>query len=211
IFCWLVTQVPTKEKVDALSAELRIRSNILDHDSSFNDSVYNWCYSSTVLSKTLSLIVQLPPAVATYVYRIIYKNREIAPVDNSLDYGANFSHMLRFDSTGMWKCQCSYDSHDIEHYTNAKFMDYTTDNMSIYPLPIGVMIELDLAYKLYSAFGNWFTGSKSLLAQAMNKIMKSNPALYVLREHIRKRLQLYSSEPTEPHLSSQNYEEIFSN
>nr|GFA42576.1 pre-mRNA-processing-splicing factor 8A [Tanacetum cinerariifolium] len=123
-------------------------------------------------SKTLSLIVQLPPAVATYVYRIIYKNTEIAPADNSLDYGANFSHMLRFDSTGMWKCQCSYDSHDIERYTSAKFIDYNTDNMSIYPLPIGVMIRLDLAYKLYFAFGNWFTGSKPLLAQAMNKIMK---------------------------------------
>lgn len=41
--------------------------------------------------------------------------------------------------------------------------------------------------------------------------MQSNPALYVLRERIRKGLQLYSSEPTEPYLSSQNYGEIFSN
>ncbi|XWS16478.1 hypothetical protein CRYUN_Cryun34aG0091300 [Craigia yunnanensis] len=104
-----------------------------------------------------------------------------------------------------------YDSHDIERYTRAKFMDYTTDNMSIYPSPTGVMIGLDLAYNLHSAFGNWFPGSTPLLAQAMNKIMKSNPALYVLRERIRKGLQLYSSEPTEPYLSSQNYGEIFSN
>ncbi|KAK1263499.1 hypothetical protein QJS04_geneDACA009497 [Acorus gramineus] len=104
-----------------------------------------------------------------------------------------------------------YDSHDIERYTRAKFMDYTTDNMSIYPSPTGVMIGLDLAYNLHSTFGNWFPGSKPLLAQAMNKIMKSNPALYVLRERIRKGLQLYSSEPTEPYLSSQNYGEIFSN
>lgn len=106
------------------------------------------------------------------------------------------------------------------------------------------MIGIDLAYNLHSAFGNWFPGSKPLLAQAMNKIMKvrflyfisisfhilnyisvflslslshfyfffqSNPALYVLRERIRKGLQLYSSEPTEPYLSSQNYGEIFSN
>ncbi|KAJ0966420.1 hypothetical protein J5N97_027558 [Dioscorea zingiberensis] len=65
-----------------------------------------------------------------------------------------------------------YDSHDIERYTRAKFMDYTTDNMSIYPSPTGVMIGLDLAYNLHSAFGNWFPGSKPLLAQAMNKIMK---------------------------------------
>ena len=42
-------------------------------------------------------------------------------------------------------------------------------------------------------------------------IMKANPALYVLRERIRKGLQLYSSEPTEPYLSSQNYGELFSN
>ena len=35
----------------------------------------------------------------------------------------------------------------------------------------------------------------------MNKIMKANPALYVLRERIRKGLQLYSSEPTEPYLN----------
>ena len=39
----------------------------------------------------------------------------------------------------------------------------------------------------------------------------ANPALYVLRERIRKALQLYSSEPTEPYLSSQNYGELFSN
>jgi hypothetical protein len=36
----------------------------------------------------------------------------------------------------------------------------------------GVMIGIDLAYNLHSAFGNWFPGSKTLLAQAMNKIMK---------------------------------------
>lgn len=75
----------------------------------------------------------------------------------------------------------------------------------------GVMIGIDLAYNLHSAFGNWFEGVKPLIIQAMAKIMKANPALYVLRERIRKGLQLYSSEPTEPYLSSQNYGELFSN
>jgi pre-mRNA-processing factor 8 len=42
-------------------------------------------------------------------------------------------------------------------------------------------------------------------------ILQANPALYVLRERVRKGLQLYSSEPTEPYLSSQNYGELFSN
>lgn len=74
----------------------------------------------------------------------------------------------------------------------------TTDNMSLYPSPTGVLIGLDLAYNVQSGFGNWAPGFKPLLQQAMAKIMKANPALYVLRERVRKGLQLYSSEPTEP-------------
>ena len=104
-----------------------------------------------------------------------------------------------------------YDSHDVERYTRAKFLDYTSDNMSIYPSPNGVLIGLDLAYNLHSAFGHWFPGCKPLIQKCMAKIMKANPALHVLRERVRKALQLYSSEPTEPYLSSQNYGELFSN
>lgn len=124
-----------------------------------------------------------------------------------------------------------YDSHDIERYARSKFLDYTTDrytcapnvqcivlmfvllcsSMSLYPSPTGCLVAFDLAYNMYSAYGNWFPGVKSLTQQALAKICKSNPALYVLRERIRKGLQLYSSEPTEPYLSSQNYGELFSN
>jgi len=42
-----------------------------------------------------------------------------------------------------------YDSHDVERYARAKFLDYTTDNMSIYPSPTGSLIALDLAYNLH--------------------------------------------------------------
>eukprot|EP00793_Prasinoderma_coloniale_P002374 PRCOL_00001855-RA len=104
-----------------------------------------------------------------------------------------------------------FDSHDIERYTRAKFLDYTTDNMSIYPSPTGCMVAVDLAYNLWSGYGSWFPGVKPLMQQAMAKIIKANPALYVLRERVRKGLQLYSSEPTEPYLSSQNYGELFGN
>ncbi|KAJ1654027.1 hypothetical protein IWQ61_005969 [Dispira simplex] len=104
-----------------------------------------------------------------------------------------------------------FDSHDIERYTRAKFLDYTTDNMSIYPSPTGIMIGIDLAYNMHSAYGHWPPGFKPLVSQAMSKIMKANPALHVLRERVRKGLQLYSSEPTEPYLSSQSITEIFSN
>lgn len=92
----------------------------------------------------------------------------------------------------------------------AKFLGYTTDDMSIHPSPTGVLIFIDLTYNLHPAFDNWFPGSKPLIQQAMAKIMKANPALYVLRERTRKGLQLYSSEPTEPYLSSQNYGELVS-
>ncbi|KAJ5070282.1 intein-containing pre-mRNA-processing-splicing factor 8 precursor [Anaeramoeba ignava] len=104
-----------------------------------------------------------------------------------------------------------FDSHDCDRYARTKFLDYTTDNVSLYPSPVGCLIAIDLAYNLHSAYGNWFYGLKSLVSQAMAKIMKANPALYALRERIRKGLQLYSSEPTEPYLSSQNYGELFSN
>ncbi|XP_044717530.1 PRP8 domain IV core [Hirsutella rhossiliensis] len=104
-----------------------------------------------------------------------------------------------------------YDSHDIERYTRAKYLDYTTDSASIYPSATGLMIGIDLAYNLYAAFGMYFPGLKILVQQAMAKIMKANPALYVLRERIRKGLQLYASESNQEFLNSQNYSELFSN
>ena len=128
--------------------------------------------------------------------------------DNKESYDGNTSTKFWVDVQLRWG---DYDSHDIERYARSKFLDYTSDNLSIYPSPTGVLIGLDLAYNLHSGFGNWFPGLKPLMQQAMNKIMKSNPALYVLRERIRKGLQLYSSEPTEPYLNSQNYSELFSN
>jgi pre-mRNA-processing factor 8 len=102
-----------------------------------------------------------------------------------------------------------YDSHDIERYVRAKYLDYTTDSMSIYPSATGLMLGIDLAYNLYSAYGQYFPGLKALVQQAMAKIMKSNPSLYVLRERIRKGLQLYASESSTEFLNSQNYSELF--
>jgi len=128
--------------------------------------------------------------------------------DSSDQFDAGNTNKYWIDVQLRWG---DFDSHDVERYARAKFLDYTTDNMSIYPSPTGTLIAIDLAYNLFSAFGNWFPGVKPLMHQAMQKIFKANPALYVLRERIRKGLQLYSSEPTEPYLSSQNYGELFSN
>ncbi len=69
-----------------------------------------------------------------------------------------------------------FDSHDIERYARAKFLDYTSDAMTRYPSATGVLIAIDLAYNLYSGFGYWFQqGAKPLLQQAMAKIIKVRP------------------------------------
>lgn len=104
-----------------------------------------------------------------------------------------------------------FDSHDIERYVRAKYLDYRQDTSSIYPAEYGAMIAIDLAYNLHSAYGQFFPGLKQLISMAMNKIMKANPALYVLRERIRKGLQLYASESNQTFLNSTNYSELFSN
>ena len=103
-----------------------------------------------------------------------------------------------------------FDSHDIERYSRAKYSEYMTDNVSQYPSDSGALIAVDLAYNLHSAYGNWFLGLKPLVDKAMGLIMRENPALHILRERIRKGLQLYSSEPTEPYLNSQNFGELLS-
>ncbi|CAI5756086.1 unnamed protein product [Candida verbasci] len=104
-----------------------------------------------------------------------------------------------------------YDSHDISRYARSKFLDYTTDGTSSYPSPTGIIIAIDLAYNMYDVYGNWFPGLKLLIRNAMKEIMKANPALYVLRERIRKSLQLYQAQPQEALLNSNNYAELFNN
>lgn len=48
-----------------------------------------------------------------------------------------------------------YDSHDIERYTRAKFLDYTTDNMSIYPSPTGAPFSLPLCEDTFLEHRAW--------------------------------------------------------
>ena len=43
----------------------------------------------------------------------------------------------------------NYDSHDVERYAMAKFLDYNTDNMAIYHYPTGVLIAIDLAFNIH--------------------------------------------------------------
>lgn len=65
-----------------------------------------------------------------------------------------------------------YDSHDIERYARAKFLDYTTDNMSIYPSPTGVLIAIDLAYNLHrlALLRAWIRDQLSLSLKSLFKV-----------------------------------------
>lgn len=101
-----------------------------------------------------------------------------------------------------------YDSHNISKYTRAKFLDYSSDGVSLYPSKTGLMICIDLAYNSCEAYGYWFPGLKQLIKRAMAKLMQSNPALYIFRERIRKALQLYQSDSRQTILKAENYGEL---
>ena len=78
----------------------------------------------------------------------------------------------------------NYDTNDIDQYSRNKYLQYTTDTMSLYPSASGILIAIDLAYNYHSAYGNWFNNLKPLMQNGLAKIMKASPALHVLRERI---------------------------
>lgn len=141
----LTGKVPTKEQVDALSKELRSRATIPDHvyktidalpvtahpmtqfttgvmalqvqsefQKAYEKGIHKSKYWEPTFEDSLSLIAQVP-AVAAYVYRRMYKGGERIPVDESLDYGANFAHMLGFDGPEMQELMRLYVTIHSDH------------------------------------------------------------------------------------------------
>ncbi|PWZ21995.1 hypothetical protein Zm00014a_000193 [Zea mays] len=141
----LTGKVPTKEQVDALSKELLARSTVPAHvyktidalpvdahpmtqfttgvmalqvESEFQKAYDNGLPKSKFWEPTyedcLNLIARLPP-VASYVYRRIFKSGKSIEADNSLDYAANFSHMLGFDDPKMLELMRLYVTIHTDH------------------------------------------------------------------------------------------------
>ncbi|XP_043692534.1 citrate synthase, mitochondrial [Telopea speciosissima] len=141
----LTGKVPTKEQVDALSKELRSRATVPDYvykaidalpvtshpmtqfasgvmalqvNSEFQKAYENGIpkskYWEPTYEDSLNLIAQLP-VVASYIYRRVYKGEKIIPLDDSLDYGANFSHMLGFDDPKMHELMRLYVTIHTDH------------------------------------------------------------------------------------------------
>ncbi|CAL5382250.1 unnamed protein product [Camellia sinensis] len=141
----LTGKVPNKEQVDALSKELRSRATVPDHvykaidalpvsahpmtqfamgvmalqvqsefQKAYEKGIHKSKYWEPTYEDSLSLIAQLP-IVAAYVYRRIYKNGQVIPKDDSLDYGGNFAHMLGFDSPDMKELMRLYVTIHTDH------------------------------------------------------------------------------------------------
>ncbi|KAJ0037580.1 hypothetical protein Pint_24117 [Pistacia integerrima] len=141
----LTGKVPTKEQVDALSKELRDRATIPDYvykaidalpetahpmtqfasgvmalqvesefQKAYEKGIHKSRYWEPTYEDSLNLIARVP-AVAAYVYRRIYKDGQVIPKDDSLDYGANFSHMLGFDDLKMQELMRLYVTIHSDH------------------------------------------------------------------------------------------------
>lgn len=78
--------------------------------------------------------------IAAYKWQVS-KPSLIKDTNDKFDHGTTTKYW--FDIQLRWG---DFDSHDVERYARAKFLDYTTDNMSIYPSPTGCLIAVDLAY-----------------------------------------------------------------
>lgn len=141
----LTGKVPSKEQVEALSQELRSRATIPDHvykaidalpvtahpmtqfvtgvmalqvqsefQKAYEKGIHKSKYWEPTYEDSLSLIAQLP-VVAAYVYRRMYKDGKIVQMDDSLDYGGNFSHMLGFDDPKMLELMRLYVTIHSDH------------------------------------------------------------------------------------------------
>ncbi|KAL2482367.1 Citrate synthase 4 [Forsythia ovata] len=71
-------------------------------------------YWEPTFEDSLNLIAQIP-VVAAYVYRRMYKNGRVIPMDDSLDYAGNFAHMLGFDSPDMLELMRLYVTIHSDH------------------------------------------------------------------------------------------------
>ncbi|XP_022150051.1 citrate synthase, mitochondrial [Momordica charantia] len=141
----LTGKVPSKEQVDELSRELQSRAIVPDYvykaidalpitshpmtqfatgvmalqvqsefQKAYEKGIHKSKYWEPTYEDSLNLIAQVP-LVASYVYRRIYKDGNIIPKDDSLDYGGNFSHMLGFDSPQMQELMRLYVTIHSDH------------------------------------------------------------------------------------------------
>ncbi|KMZ69096.1 Citrate (Si)-synthase [Zostera marina] len=141
----LTGKVPSKNQVEALSKELRSRAALPDHvyrtidalpltahpmtqfttgvmalqvqskfQKAYEKGISKAKFWEPTFEDSLDLIAALP-ILASYVYRRIYKDGSTISANKSLDYGANFSHMLGFDDPKMLELMRLYITIHTDH------------------------------------------------------------------------------------------------
>ncbi|XP_065872872.1 citrate synthase, mitochondrial isoform X2 [Euphorbia lathyris] len=141
----LTGKAPSKEQVVSLSKELRDRATVPDYvfkaidalpvtahpmtqfasgvmalqvqsefQKAYEKGIPKSKYWEPTYEDSLNLIARVP-LVASYVYRRIYKGGKFIPMHETLDYGANFSHMLGFDSPQMQELMRLYVTIHSDH------------------------------------------------------------------------------------------------
>ncbi|KAK4786935.1 hypothetical protein SAY86_010768 [Trapa natans] len=85
-----------------------------EFQKAYEKGIHKSKYWEPTYEDSLSLIARVP-LVAAYVYRRIYKGSQFIPVDDSLDYGGNFSHMLGFDDPKMHELMRLYVTIHSDH------------------------------------------------------------------------------------------------
>lgn len=138
-------KVPTNEQVLALSKDLKARSKVPGHvfdainalpksahpmtqftagimalqvqsefQKAYEKGIPKSKFWEPVYEDSLNLIASLPE-VAAYIYRRIYKGGEVISADTTLDYGANFAHLLGFNDDKMHELMRLYLTIHSDH------------------------------------------------------------------------------------------------
>lgn len=138
-------EVPTKQQVEALSKDLRARAEVpgvvfdvlnalpasvhpmtqltsaimalqtkSEFAKAYETGLHKSKYWEPVYEDSLNLIARLPE-VAAYIYSRAYKGGKVIAADPSLDYGANFAHMLGFSDPKMYELMRLYLTIHTDH------------------------------------------------------------------------------------------------
>jgi len=119
-------EIPTEEQVKAVSAEWAARADLPPHvvnmiknfpstlhpmsqlsaavtalqseskfAKAYSEGVHKTKYWETTYEDAMDLIAKLPP-IAAAIYRNTFYDGQVAPIDSSLDYSANYANMMGF-------------------------------------------------------------------------------------------------------------------
>jgi pre-mRNA-processing factor 8 len=87
-----------------------------------------------------------------------------------------------------------FDKNDCNKYAKVKYVEYVSNPMSNYQDRYGLVIVFDLCYNTYAGYGYSSQKMTKYLTDSSQNILKNNLSLHILRERLRKTLEIYTSE-----------------